>query len=434
MPSETHPKIRIAIIGAGPGGLSSAIALSALPDVDVRVYEKAGQLTELGGGISVNHNGLKVLDLLGLRDAVRGAPTNPMVQRNAYTGEIVDAGQPRDPDNVYEARRVRRAVLQRALAARVPVGLVGFGKKLVGLEDVGGEGVRVVFGDGTETTVDLVVGADGIRSLVRRHMYPDYTLSYARQVGWRTLIPMGRLQHMPDLPLATTSWWYGKAKSFWLSPVDEPPHLLDLEFTARVFDEPPIPGRTVSWGINVSNDDVSSRFPDVDPRLAEAFKQVPEGSWREFASFEGPVVDSLAAWGKLALVGDASHPSAGGFGAGSSFAMEDSWVLARTIEYARSTSASAKPSDIVREALDTFNAVRRPFYQAMWRFRQSQAKALKEVGRKDYEDFDGDLRQRFASDGLGAKRGKGFLSFVYDSDIGKTWTEFLEGDKLRRRG
>ncbi|KAK3356642.1 FAD-binding monooxygenase [Lasiosphaeria hispida] len=429
MPSATSSKLRIAIIGAGPGGLSSAIALSELPDVDVRVYEKAGELTELGGGISVNHNGLKVLELLGLRDAVRGASTNPMVQRNAYTGEIVDAGQPHDPSNVYEARRIRRLVLQRALAARVPANLVDFNKKLASLEDIGADGVRVVFEDGTETTVDLVVGADGIRSLVRKHMYPNYALSYARQVGWRTLIPIDRLKHVPDLPLTTTSWWYGKAMSFWLSPVNEPPNLSDLEFTARVFNEPPIPGRTVSWGINVSNGEVFSRFTDVDPRLVEAFKQVPEGSWREFASFEGPVVDSLSAWDKLALVGDASHPSAGGFGAGSSFAMEDSWILARTIEYTRSKLMSAEPAEIVAGALKTFNTVRRPFYQAMWQFRQSQAKFLKEVGRKEYDDFDGDLRRRFASDGLGAKRGKGFLSFVYDSDIGKAWSEFLESDK-----
>jgi salicylate hydroxylase len=59
---------------------------------------------------------------------------------------------------------------------------------------------------------------------------------------------------------------------------------------------------------------------------------------------------------------------------------------------------------------------------------------LKEVGRKDYVDFDGDLRQRFSKDGLGAKRGKGFLAFVYNNDIGQTWKEWVESDQARLNG
>ena len=81
MPSAVRPQLRIAVIGTGPGGLSSAIALSELPNVDLRIYEKAGELKNLGAGISVNLNGWKVLELLGIRDRVNGASTNPTVQR-----------------------------------------------------------------------------------------------------------------------------------------------------------------------------------------------------------------------------------------------------------------------------------------------------------------------------------------------------------------
>ncbi len=81
------------------------------------------------------------------------------------------------------------------------------------------------------------------------------------QVGWRCLVPAERLRHIPDLPLTNTSWWYGKAKSLWLSPVDaDLSNLTDIEFTARVFNEPPVPGETVSWGRRVSNEKVFSRF------------------------------------------------------------------------------------------------------------------------------------------------------------------------------
>ncbi|KAK0646729.1 hypothetical protein B0T16DRAFT_330101 [Cercophora newfieldiana] len=365
MPSATSPILRIAVIGTGPGGLSSAIALSQLPDVHIRVYEKASELKSLGAGISINHNGWKVLELLGIRDDIQGASTNPTVQRNAYTGEIVDPGVAHDPNDRYEARRVRRLVLQEALYARVPPGLIEFNKKLIGLEDLGKNGVRVVFEDGSETIADIVVGADGIRSVVRRHLAPDYPLNYAYQVGWRTLIPAERLRHIPDLPLDTTSWWYGKAKSVWLSPVDEPPKSRDIEFTCRVFNEPPIPGRTVSWGISVSNAEVFSRFEDCDPRLVEVFRQVPEGSWTEFAAYAGPAMENLMGWDKVVLVGDSSHPSAGGFGSGSAFAMEDSWTLARAIEYARTMVTTGSVSEVIGDALRVFNEVRRPYYKAM---------------------------------------------------------------------
>jgi len=81
MPSAIPPQLRIAVIGTGPGGLSSAIALSELPNVDLRIYEKAGELKNLGAGISINLNGWKVLELLGIRDRVNGASANPTVQR-----------------------------------------------------------------------------------------------------------------------------------------------------------------------------------------------------------------------------------------------------------------------------------------------------------------------------------------------------------------
>ena len=125
--------------------------------------------------------------------------------------------------------------------------------------------------------------------VVRQHIVPDYPLEYAckcnlsprllsqpkrraislltsfyvalDQVGWRCLVPAERLRHIPDLRLTNTSWWYGKAKSLWLSPLDaDVSNLTDIEFTARVFNEPPVPGETVSWGRRVSNEKVFSRF------------------------------------------------------------------------------------------------------------------------------------------------------------------------------
>lgn len=69
-------KLRIAIVGGGPGGLATAIALSRLPQVEVRIYEQAHELREVGAGISIGSNSWKVLELLGVADTLTsGHPT-----------------------------------------------------------------------------------------------------------------------------------------------------------------------------------------------------------------------------------------------------------------------------------------------------------------------------------------------------------------------
>ena len=75
------PTLKIAIIGAGPGGLSSAIALSKLENVDVTMYEKAGELREIGAGINIGYNCWKVLELLGADADVKGHVHGDILQR-----------------------------------------------------------------------------------------------------------------------------------------------------------------------------------------------------------------------------------------------------------------------------------------------------------------------------------------------------------------
>jgi salicylate hydroxylase len=88
------------------------------------------------------------------------------VYRNGYTGEIVSSREEfSDIPTKFGAIRVRRTRLQAALAAQVPKGIIQFNKKLVSLQNLESEGVRLRFQDGTETTADLVVGGDGIRSV-----------------------------------------------------------------------------------------------------------------------------------------------------------------------------------------------------------------------------------------------------------------------------
>lgn len=165
--------LSIAIIGGGPGGLATAIAVSKLPFISVKLYEQAPEPREVGAGISIGRNAWNALNLLGAADGVKGGKIGFSWQRNGRTGEPVnlDSGSSaaladQHDDSRYASIRARRTRLQAALLEKVPDGLIQFGKKLISIEDLEqGQGVRLGFKDGTETTADLVVGADGIRSV-----------------------------------------------------------------------------------------------------------------------------------------------------------------------------------------------------------------------------------------------------------------------------
>lgn len=165
MPSATPPHLNIAIIGGGPGGLGSAIALSSLPNTTITLYEAAPELREIGAGIRIGYNCWKVLDLLGAADGVKGHVKVEVGHRNGLTGEVLKVTRNKDFGE-RKTMRVRRTRLQRALREKVGEGVVKLGRKLVQLEDLGeGKGVRLRFEDGGETEADLVIGGDGIRSV-----------------------------------------------------------------------------------------------------------------------------------------------------------------------------------------------------------------------------------------------------------------------------
>lgn len=99
---------------------------------------------------------------------------------------------------------------------------------------------------------------------------------------------------------------------------------------------------------------MESFFTDYHPHVREALSKSEEGKWKEFSAFAGPRLDRLVAWeGRVVLIGDASHPLSGAFGSGAAFALEDGWVLARAIEYARGG---------LGRALEIFDEIRSPYY------------------------------------------------------------------------
>lgn len=168
--SETH-KLRIAIAGAGIAGLTAAIALLKHPLISIQIYEKATELREIGASIALGPNGLRTLERLGLQDAIsedvcyRGPSNLPMIYRHWKTGELIGKDEHDDVNEyLHRTARYHRGHLHGALLSHVPQEIVHLGKKVVGV-DVLEDGVRVKFEDGTEAEADILIGADGLRSV-----------------------------------------------------------------------------------------------------------------------------------------------------------------------------------------------------------------------------------------------------------------------------
>jgi salicylate hydroxylase len=164
--------LQVAIVGSGIAGLTAAIALRQHPNINVALYDKATELKEIGASIALGPNGLRTLERLGLHNAIddevafRGPSNIPMIYRHWKTNEII-GGDVHESVSEYLHRTARyhRGHLHQALLENVPRDIIHLGKKLVSATADPRNRVKLEFRDGTTATADILIGADGLRSV-----------------------------------------------------------------------------------------------------------------------------------------------------------------------------------------------------------------------------------------------------------------------------
>lgn len=316
--------MRVLVVGAGIGGLTAGLALRQA-GIDVHVYEQAAALREVGAGLLIGPNAVKVLRRLGLAEALRPVVVVPhsLDSRDWQDGSIlsrvpiVDAAAARWGAPAYN---VHRADLHDALRAALGDRHITLGARCVSVEQHGSE-VIIGFADGRAASGDLLIGADGIHSVVREYVAgPDRPI-WSRQVAWRGLAP-ATVAHEIGLELRQHSFW-GPRKQF---------------VTYYVAS-----GRLMNWvGVTQSDDDWGeeswSARGDRDEalRLFEGWhhqvRALIAGTERIFkwALFDRPPLETWAR-GRTTLLGDAAHPMMPFLGQGASQSIEDGLVLARCL-------------------------------------------------------------------------------------------------------
>ncbi|MGH3281164.1 MAG: FAD-dependent oxidoreductase, partial [Trebonia sp.] len=164
---------RVAIIGGGIGGLTAANALLRA-GAEVSVYEAAGELKEIGAGVALHANAMRVLRFIGVEDAVRkvAGKTDYAVTRDGITGRVISrTGRARQVElQGIEPATVHRADLLDVLAAALPGEVASLRKRCASVES--GQASAVArFTDGTEVEADVIIGADGIHSVARTALF-----------------------------------------------------------------------------------------------------------------------------------------------------------------------------------------------------------------------------------------------------------------------
>src|SRR5690348_4833512 len=194
---------KIAIVGGGLAGLAAANALKTFA-VTAEIFEAAPALGEIGAAVNASPQAIKALRASGVGEKVAAvAYSSPgMYTRNMQTGEFLEFS-----DRIKNAARFgapyssfHRADLLDALAGGIDESSIHLGHRLSGLEERS-DRIVLAFADGAQVEADMVIGADGVRSVVRRALYGDDNPTYTGQMVWRALLEAA---DVPEEVLAPT--------------------------------------------------------------------------------------------------------------------------------------------------------------------------------------------------------------------------------------
>ena len=314
--------LSIAIIGAGMGGLATAAALRRV-GIDVTVYEQATQFARLGAGIQIGCNAMQVLRGLGLEARLRAQSFYPRSWNNRRTGEVkFDMNFGKSAEHKFGAPYLlaHRGDLHAALASAVPDECVRLNHKLVGLDKTG-EGIRLTFADGATAVADAVIGADGVRSVVRDMLFGVSPMNFTGRIAYRTTYPAALLggEKIDDC----TKWW-GEDRHIVIYYVKP-----DRSEIYLVTSQPEPDFRIESWSAKGDVRELRKAFAGFDRQVEQVLAACPDvHKWA--------IVDrsSLERWAdrNVTLLGDACHPMTPYMAQGAAMAIEDAAVLSRCLD------------------------------------------------------------------------------------------------------
>ncbi len=370
---------KVAIVGAGIGGLTAAIAF-ARNGAEVFVFEQAEQILAVGAGIQITPNGARVLDALGVEQC--GLKASAVVPMDAMTGRAVtrfDLSRQKPSYRFYHRATLIDALRTVALGVGVTIRLG------VIVDGVGPDG-RLNTSQG-DVLADVIVGADGVHSKMRSFCQPDGEVAqFTGQVAWRAIVPADALK--PEARI-------------WMAPGR---HVVTYPLADNTLNVVAVQERATWAAEGWHHVDDAQNLKDAYSDCSEDLKGILAGvdAPHLWGLFRHPVAEQWSK-GNVALLGDAAHPTLPFLAQGANLAIEDAFVLAR---------CCLENSDL---------SVAFAMYQGLRKPRVTRAIAAAQANARNYHLAG--LKRQIAFAGLktlGAVAPNAFLvrlSWLYDHDV-----------------
>ncbi|TBU21578.1 FAD/NAD(P)-binding domain-containing protein [Dichomitus squalens] len=378
---KSPSKFRIAIVGAGLGGLLFALFLQKhAEDIEVDIYESAHELTELGAGVAMWPRVWELIKYLGLEEELLEISGSSRAGAPNFVFEKADEAQ-----SVYihtfpaPAQTFHRADLQKLLAKHLRAyDRIQYAKRLASYTEPASESDPIVlkFRDGTEATCDVLVGCDGIKSAVRRTMYTrmadeaeangqaeEATRLRAMNdpiwsgcVAYRGLIPAGQLENSDRKEALVPRIVIGKHKNVVIYPISGG----EIVNVVAFVETPGGRGTHYSgpWVSTSTTEEVAQQFSGWAPIIRTLVNSWTNPTvWAIHTAAELPTFVK----GRVVLLGDAAHAMTPHQGSGAGQAFEDGLILSSLLAH---PSVNLKT---ISRALKIYDDVRRPFAQNIQR-------------------------------------------------------------------
>jgi salicylate hydroxylase len=332
--------VRIAIVGGGIGGLTAAVSLLQA-GFDVQVYEQSRLLSEVGAGINIGPNAARLLIQLGLgEECAKVAYRSPFFHQRRWddgrTLTKTPLGQTIAKEFGAPHMIFHRGELHALLAKAVPTERVHLAHRCINVEQ-NADGVTATFENGVKASADILIGADGIFSTVRRILRGPERPRFACR-AYRGLIPAERVS---DIPRESTAW-LGPGRHFVHYFVSSGRM---LNFVGHVEQEDWI---SESWTEPGSVGDLRSAYAGWHPQVQRIIDEVDETFiW---AVLDRPPIDRWT-YDRVTMMGDACHPMIPFMGQGGAQAIEDAVAI---------TGCLLKCGDNIEGALKLYETIRLP--------------------------------------------------------------------------
>lgn len=366
---DTNPKPpsiyldKVGIIGAGPAGLAAAIALEK-QGLDVHIFERTKAFRPIGAGVTLSPNGVKSLAAIDA-DIVQqlkqqGSQLNRFRIRTTRGWPILN--QPvKDDEYDQPFLAIRWFSIQETMRAKLPPEILHLNHQLIHFEQTQ-QGVNLSFENGETASVDLLIGADGIRSVVRKQLFGLEDPAYG---GWMTWRGVQKYQHRLLPPHHTTIFAKG-GKSLILLDNGQGYVSWALEMAT--------PTVVHSQNPEAAKAQILKELSYWHPALQELINLTDANTIVERPVCE-PII--LPQWsnGRVTLIGDAAHPMAPFLGQGTNTTFEDVLALSTCISQQETLEAILKKYEASRiERAHTiqyrtmFSAaqMRNPFLRPQW--------------------------------------------------------------------